>query len=1328
MSVTGGDLRFFYSGGLGNSEGRFSLGGGISEHEIPTYQLDALFDDVPGGEAKDGVTAEYRCIYIKNINYQSALSKIILWSPTGGSVSPDTYFYFGMGSAPVNGQEPAIPNVATAPAHVTMAEYNSLKNVLAIEDLPAGAFRALWIWRKVKANARSFSRDQAIIEVDYFTPPPTTPGGGDGGGGDTPQCPDGYTYDPSIAMCVRASGGTGTSPAKTGHGVTLMYATLGGDRYFELMNKNQSNISQVDFQSTVSEQSGTKPNVAFKVSSQDQVRVEVGTVDTHGGFNDKSAIDNLDTAHLKSTGYMATNKDWRNYEAQWYLLVHSYSGSTSSGEAHMELEGRCGYNSTDSTQIGSPSKDRSCEATKYNANAYFTGRVKFEKCIMHTNGYSSSNPEKTNALSPAKWTGQWTGFKQVMYNIPNSTAKNGGPIVKIELYADQGNNASSPSNQWKKVIEAQDDGSGNVFSGPRGSYNCGSDHYIPVTWGGPLLIFRWDHLDAEFKWLSVYELDPAIKPAGTAGGPDVVPPLPGGGNQPPATPPLGSSRLYYICIAFAVSPSYDKTMVSISAQLVDTLVSPEPDNSNQYIIVGSTAYEVAGYCAGSWPSGWVQGRYGSSPTDEDLSAYWDDSTGKCVAPGAQSTTSSKTGSKGIVQNFYGPQLTAGPKVFVIFWGADWNTRSSEPTKAGLETRIRDYLLNRDKTYFSKLSQYGIDTAPTWGKSCVNVTTPVPSSNPIPESQFQQCIHDSIQKGLIDSPVLYAEECVYICIAPATKTAQLVDRTGATGGSTHYYYDYDASSSAPGHHDSSGGSSTLCQIYNYPGKNTPRNLYSGSITRFGWLVNTDSILLAQDPLTQIAFYISKYGSPTGTIYYRIRDTSGVVQCEFGSMNPATDIVSTGAPEKHLIRNESNQYQLQLGDYITCEYSGGNSTNYIKVDEVTNTADFDGTATTSVSYTGTTWTPTTTKNPAGELWSGYTLTAELAPGTGSGTGGGGSTTWGDPDTRIYNQVSTSTPNHMYSGAQTRGGEMANSASSILVGSTPTKIGFYLKRTGSPSGLVYCRMRDSSNTLIREYGSIDITLISNSTYTLYSWTDVAADNTHVMANGDRILIEFTGGSSGNELEQDESNSNSIDSTNTCAYRYSGSDSIQTGKEACMEIWTSSVAPGGSGGGGSPPPPPEPFSTVYDVSPSSISHLSFSDDQRQQGEFIDDGCGLIGKVLTRVTFYINRWGRGDGTLTATIRNPSNAVQCTMGVVNVTDLADNDNDQPVTFTNTSNTYALESHSFVAIEHSEHNGDLDGCRRSSQVSAAYVKWNNGSGSWGSSSSNDYVGTFEVGGV
>ena len=87
-------------------------------------------------------------------------------------------------------------------------------------------------------------------------------------------------------------------------------------------------------------------------------------------------------------------------------------------------------------------------------------------------------------------------------------------------------------------------------------------------------------------------------------------------------------------------------------------------------------------------------------------------------------------------------------------------------------------------------------------------------------------------------------------------------------------------------------------------------------------------------------------------------------------------------------------------------------------------------------------------------------------------------------------------------------------VLVGGKPTKVTWQLYKTGSPTGLIYAYIRDSSGT-IRETST---TTLDPSTLTAGSGNDSAQEftfaGTTTIATGDMITVQYTGGSSGNEV----------------------------------------------------------------------------------------------------------------------------------------------------------------------------------------------------------------------
>jgi hypothetical protein len=223
------------------------------------------------------------------------------------------------------------------------------------------------------------------------------------------------------------------------------------------------------------------PDGSWKVRSTE---VRYGIL-TSSGYH-PNLITTFNQMELATKGYMQSPNDWKNVEMTGYFKVNHFTSSTHNGAAHIELLARGGRNTNE--------LPRQCEATTYHSNTYETGRVKFEKDLMHTIGYTTKDPEKEQAIP--KLDGKWVGIKAVFYNLSN------GKGVKLEQWIDQG-----ASNTWHKVLEFIDNGD---WGG--GHPNCGGTAHTIITWGGPIAIFRWDNIDdMNIKDFSIREIqDPPV--------------------------------------------------------------------------------------------------------------------------------------------------------------------------------------------------------------------------------------------------------------------------------------------------------------------------------------------------------------------------------------------------------------------------------------------------------------------------------------------------------------------------------------------------------------------------------------------------------------------------------------------------------------------------------------------------------------------------------------------------------------------------------------------------------------------------------------------------
>ena len=251
-----------------------------------------------------------------------------------------------------------------------------------------------------------------------------------------------------------------------------------------LMNMDDPNHDpRTDPQVTLIKNNNDQGDSSWKVQNT-EVRYEIFT---SSGFNPQLII-TLNQTELSKKGYMQSPNDWKNVEMTGYFKINSFTDSDKNGAAHIELVARGGKNTNDNTTINGLSKQ--CESTTYHSNTYETGRVKFEKDLEHTQGYTTKDKEKLNAIQKPL-LGRWIGIKAVFYNLPDNNS------VKLEQYIDD-----KADNNWHRVLSYIDDGH---WGG--GTPNCGGLNTQVITWGGPIAIFRWDNIDdMDIKDFSVREI------------------------------------------------------------------------------------------------------------------------------------------------------------------------------------------------------------------------------------------------------------------------------------------------------------------------------------------------------------------------------------------------------------------------------------------------------------------------------------------------------------------------------------------------------------------------------------------------------------------------------------------------------------------------------------------------------------------------------------------------------------------------------------------------------------------------------------------------------
>jgi len=168
MAIIASELKFYLSGGAGNTDPDAALGGVISTTEVVDDTLNNLFDDVSGAEHSAGET-NYRCIYVKNTNGSDEAfnSKLYISS---NSTGVDSSLEIGLDLAGLNAEADTIPDEDTAPdPAVTFTTADGYANALDLSGVPAGEYYAIWVKRIIAAGATAQALDEATLTLSVDT-------------------------------------------------------------------------------------------------------------------------------------------------------------------------------------------------------------------------------------------------------------------------------------------------------------------------------------------------------------------------------------------------------------------------------------------------------------------------------------------------------------------------------------------------------------------------------------------------------------------------------------------------------------------------------------------------------------------------------------------------------------------------------------------------------------------------------------------------------------------------------------------------------------------------------------------------------------------------------------------------------------------------------------------------------------------------------------------------------------------------------------------------------------------------------------------------------
>lgn len=163
MPIIATDIKYYLSGGAGNTDPALALGGIISTTEVTTL---TLFDDVSSAEALAG-DSEYRCVYVKNTHATLTLqlAKIFLQANTTGN-----RISIALGGEGVNGTAETVANENTAPVGEVFSQPVDYAGGLSLGSLAPGDYFPVWVKRVIPASAAA-ATDTYTLRVQGETNP-----------------------------------------------------------------------------------------------------------------------------------------------------------------------------------------------------------------------------------------------------------------------------------------------------------------------------------------------------------------------------------------------------------------------------------------------------------------------------------------------------------------------------------------------------------------------------------------------------------------------------------------------------------------------------------------------------------------------------------------------------------------------------------------------------------------------------------------------------------------------------------------------------------------------------------------------------------------------------------------------------------------------------------------------------------------------------------------------------------------------------------------------------------------------------------------------------
>jgi len=188
--------------------------------------------------------------------------------------------------------------------------------------------------------------------------------------------------------------------------------------------------------------------------------------------------------------YPGDGGPWRDLEATVYYQRVQDDGTAYAGLVVGARSGPDGHNTA-----------TACDAHTYYARLRHDGGIDFEKELKHpaSSAQSSVDPEEVWPPTGELPTGQWIGWKFVVYNLSAST-------VQLEAYRDL--SEGQDGGDWQLMNEMVDDGGWFVDTDCAEHAPTGGESDLIVLDGGAVLVRNSNVTEARYRWLSIREIAP----------------------------------------------------------------------------------------------------------------------------------------------------------------------------------------------------------------------------------------------------------------------------------------------------------------------------------------------------------------------------------------------------------------------------------------------------------------------------------------------------------------------------------------------------------------------------------------------------------------------------------------------------------------------------------------------------------------------------------------------------------------------------------------------------------------------------------------------------